>query len=167
MKQLFLTLLLCFTTFISSAQITLSKAEVDSLPPAAKQAIELAMKKQQVEDNLRNASEYASWGREIGYAVDGALSAVEEHVVSLSETELGKTVTFLVVWKLIGRDILGIVIGFCLFVSFLAVLTNLYRTWKSKEWQEWSDGNQTGFVIISVIASIALFVSSLCCAFPI
>lgn len=161
----FIVLLLSIFCFTTKAQVTLTQAQIDSLPPVAKQAIELSMKKQQLEDQIKNVSEYASWGREIGYAVDGALSAVEDHVVSLSETGLGHTVIFLVVWKFIAKDLLGMIVGFCLFLTMLYVIYSINKKSKDPEFNEQGDDAQCTAYICYWLGAAILFIASLACTF--
>ena len=161
----FIVLLLSICCFITKAQVTLTQAQIDSLPPVVKQAVELSMKKQQLEDQIKNVSEYASWGSEIGYAVDGALSAVEDHVVSLSETGLGHTVIFLVVWKFIAKDVLGMIIGFCLFLTMLYVIYSINKIGKDPEFNKQDECAQCTVYVCYWLGAAALFVASLVCAF--
>ena len=145
--------------------ITKAQAQIDSLPPVVKQAIELSVKEQQLEDQIKNVSEYASWGREIGYAVDGALSAVEDHVVNLSETGLGHTVIFLVVWKFIAKDLLGMIVGFCLFLTMLYVIYSINKLGKDSEFNKQDECAQCTVYICYWLGAAALFTASLVCAF--
>lgn len=143
--------------------ITKAQAQIDSLPPVVKQAIEL--KEQQLEDQIKNVSEYASWGREIGYAVDGALSAVEDHVVNLSETGLGHTVIFLVVWKFIAKDLLGMIVGLCLFLTMLYVIYSINKKSSDPNFNEQSGDAQCAAYICYWLGAAVLFIASLLCAF--
>ena len=163
MKYIIVILLsLCY--FITTkAQVT--QAQIDSLPPVVKQAIELSVKEQQLEDQIKNVSEYASWGREIGYAVDGALSAVEDHVVNLSETGLGHTVIFLVVWKFIAEDLLGMIVGFCLFLTMLYVIYSINKKSTDPKFKEQSDDAQCAAYVCYWLGAAVLFIASLSCAF--
>lgn len=158
-----IVILLSLCCFITKAQVT--QAQIDSLPPVAKQAVELSMKKQQLGDQIKNVSEYASWGREIGYAVDGALSAVEDHVVNLSETGLGHTVIFLVVWKFIAKDLLGMIVGFCLFLTMLYVIYSINKKSKDPKFNEQSADAQCAAYICYWLGAAVLFIASLSCAF--
>ena len=157
----FIVLLLSICCFITKAQVT--QAQIDSLPPVVKQAIEL--KEQQLEDQIKNVSEYTSWGREIGYAVDGALSAVEDHVVNLSETGLGHTVIFLVVWKFIAKDLLGMIVGFCLFLTMLYVIYSINKKSKDPKFNEQSADAQCAAYVCYWLGAAVLFIASLSCAF--
>ena len=159
----FIVLLLSICCFITKAQVT--QAQIDSLPPVVKQAIELSVKEQQLEDQLKNVSKYASWGREIGYAVDGALSAVEDHVVNLSKTGLGHTVIFLVVWKFIAEDLLGMIVGFCLFLTMLYVIYSINKKSKDPEFNKQSDDAQCAAYGCYWLGAAVLFIASLSCAF--
>ena len=163
MKYIIVILLSLCCFVITKAQVT--QAQIDSLPPVVKQAIELYVKEQQLEDQIKNVSEYASWGREIGYAVDGALSAVEDHVVNLSETGLGHTVIFLVVWKFIAKDLLGMIVGFCLFLTMLYVIYSINKKSKDPKFNEQSDDAQCAAYVCYWLGAAVLFIASLSCAF--
>jgi hypothetical protein len=71
-------------------------------------------------------SPYLGMGREIGEAVKGGLESVVDVSNRFADTPVGKFTLFMVAWKVIGRDLLGVVLGLplyilgiCLWVSFM------------------------------------------------
>jgi hypothetical protein len=72
------------------------------------------------------------WGKQIGIALkeavgafDGTLSVTEDHVYKFTNTGIGKVTVAIIVWKIIGHDILGIIFGTTLVI--LAI-------WGGKKW---------------------------------
>lgn len=71
---------------------------------------------------------YGKWvglGKEVGEAVNGSLTAVTEQTAKFADTKIGKIMTVVVVWKVIGRDVTGIVFAACLWGVVGTLLTVL------------------------------------------
>lgn len=69
-------------------------------------------------------AQYGEWvglGAEIGEAVNGSLAAVTEQTANFARTEVGKITMAVVVWKVIGNDILGIIFTFFLWLTILPI----------------------------------------------
>lgn len=57
---------------------------------------------------------YGKWvgvGKEIGEAVNSSLEAVSTNASKFAETSVGRTAVYLVVWKVVGKDVLGLIVG--------------------------------------------------------
>lgn len=82
-------------------------------------------------------SEYANLGKEIGVAVNETLKAVEDSAIRIAESNLGQTAITIVVWKLLYKEIAGIVVGTILLgISVFMLLTGrgkLSKTMKMLE----------------------------------
>lgn len=89
------------------SQVTISQEDYNKLSPEARSSIEKVTTKKAIEGELKEVSNYAYLGKEIGTAVNETLKAVEESVVWVSETDLGKTAITVVVWKLLYKEIAG------------------------------------------------------------
>lgn len=79
-------------------------------------------------DINRRIETYGKWagvGNEIGIAVNGTLSAINQQTAAFAETRLGKVAIFLVVWKVIGEDIRDIM--YSLFLLFIGIPVLLWR----------------------------------------
>jgi len=120
MKNLFLVFVLLFACSTLYAQETITVNKED-LPKDLLEKIELENK----------VETYGSWiglGKEIGTAVDSSLSALTENSVKLSETDIGKTAIFIVVWKLLWIDILQLIVGFILLIVVTGFSVHIYKT---------------------------------------
>lgn len=157
--------MLLFSTMVAFSQITLSKEQLDSLPPAMKQAIEMSDQKRQVKEKIAAASEYASWGKEIGVAVDGALGAVENHVVKLSKTDLGHTIIFLVCWKFLAKDILGMVVGLSIFCVMIWMLWYHKKRITTEDFKNLPGDTQEVETVLHYLATAGLFIASMMAVF--
>ena len=110
-------LVICLVSYADET-ITVNK---EDLPKDLLEKIELENK----------VETYGSWiglGKEIGTAVDSSLSALTENSVKLSETDIGKTAIFIVVWKLLWVDILQLVVGAVLMIIVTGFSVHIYRT---------------------------------------
>ena len=128
MRRIFL--LLSFIISLSAfSQVTISKEDYEKLSPETKTQIEKITTEKAIKGDIKEMSEYANLGREIGVAVNETLKAVEGSAIRIAESNLGKTAITIVVWKLLYKE-------------------------------ESSAGG-----IVSVIAAVVLFISSMICVF--
>lgn len=107
MKKYLLLFLLALMSYSAFSQVTISKEEYDRLSDEVKTEIKVASTK----DEVLEASKYVTLGKEIGVAVNETLKAVEDSAVRISRTELGKTAIVIIVWKLLYKDLAGLVLG--------------------------------------------------------
>jgi hypothetical protein len=89
---------------------------------------------------------YIGMGHEVGVAVNEALGAVTEQAGKFGETKVGKLTMGIVVWKILGHDILGFIWGFLTLLIGTPILIWSYRKYferrvlvkdgpnKEKEW---------------------------------
>jgi hypothetical protein len=72
----------------------------------------------------------AQWigiGREIGTAINEGLGAVVDKAEKFGTTKVGTFVMFMVAWKIIGRDVLGVVLGVPFLIAGWGVILYLCR----------------------------------------
>ena len=156
MKRLFLALVMALVSMTMFSQVTLSQEDYNKLSPEAKSSIEKVTTKKAIEGNLKEVSNYAFLGKEIGTAVNETLKAVEESVVRVSETNIGKTAMNIVVWKLLYREIAGAIVGtILLIISIWAIWTGSNKLSKDQE--------ASGFT--RCLAAIVTFIGSMICLF--
>lgn len=106
---------------------------------------------------IKEVSEYASLGKEIGVAVNETLKAVEDSAIRISESNLGQTAITIVVWKLLYKEIAGVVIGILLLgISLFLLITGRGKLSKDDE-------DAGGW--ISVVGGAVFFISSMICVF--
>lgn len=80
------------------------------------------------------ASEVSSWGKEAGVAFNAFVGTLTDQTVRLSSTEVGKFAMFMIAWKVMAKDVIGMgdmVVGYLVGVPLLfvgcAVLIWSYR----------------------------------------
>lgn len=93
--------------------------------------------------------------KEIGVAVNETLKAVEDSAIRISESNLGQTAITIVVWKLLYKEIAGVVIG----ILLLGISLFLLITGRGKLSNEDAGG------WISVVGGAVFFISSMICVF--
>lgn len=79
----------------------------------------------------QEASAWAALGSNIGVAMVGAAKEIGVAANEFSQTSLGRVVTFVVVYKLIGNDMIGFVVG--AFILLVAYSAGLYM-WFGRPW---------------------------------
>jgi len=72
-------------------------------------------------------SPYLGMGREIGEAVKGGLESVVDVSNRFADTPVGKFTLFMVAWKVIGHDLVGLVIGLPLYLWGLSLWVSSMR----------------------------------------
>lgn len=76
------------------------------------------------------ADAYGAWvgvGKEVGEAVNSSLSAISDNAAKFADTKVGKFSMFIVAWKVLGSDILGILYAFIIVFVALPILIWSYR----------------------------------------
>lgn len=151
---LLFTLLMSVTAF---SQVTISQEDYNKLSSEAKAQIEQLTTEKAVKGEIKEVSEYANLGKEIGVAVNETLKAVEDSAIRISESNLGQTAITIVVWKLLYKEIAGLVVGFIL----LALCIYMVLIGKNKLSKD--DEDSGGWV--SVISAVVFFIASMICMF--
>jgi hypothetical protein len=82
---------------------------------------------QNVAEKVKTYGFAAGVGHEIGIAVNESLTAIKSNVVDLSNTSVGKITIAVVVWKVIGKDLTGLVIGISMFAVGIPIWIWSYR----------------------------------------
>lgn len=153
--------LLMFTMLLMSAvcfsQVTISQEDYDKLSMEAKSQIEKITTEKAVKGKIKEMSKYANLGKEIGVAVNETLKAVEDSAVRISESELGKTATSVIVWKLLYREITGIIVGLIL------LIVGIYMIFSSKPKLSTNDEDAGGWVGVGI--GVAFFICAMLCIF--
>lgn len=160
---LILIMALLFTTV--NAQI--SKEEYDKFPPDLKARIEKSISsspeaiQQKIEKQLETTSKYVEIGHGIGVAVNETLQAIESTTVSLSETRIGKIAIGIAIWKLIGVDLIKILVHIAVGTVLLIYCIKLALVFKRN--MDASDDT----VVAHFLGAAVLFVASMVCFFSI
>lgn len=135
------------------SQITISQEDYDKLPSDTRTQIEKITTEKAIKGEIKEVSEYASLGKEIGVAVNETLKAVEDSAIRISESNLGQTAITIVVWKLLYKEIAGVVIGILLLgISLFLLITGRGKLSKDDE-------DAGGW--ISVVGGAVFFISSM------
>jgi hypothetical protein len=96
------------------------------------------IKAKQTEEELKaKISTYGQWvgiGKEVGVAVDEGLTAVTKHATAIADTRLGKVTMFIIAYKVIGRDIVGFIVGSILWiVGSIIIIISYFRNASGKK----------------------------------
>lgn len=122
MKRICLILSLVFFTFFVSAQTQApEKITVNTTDLTADQLAKIKSQ-QEVETLQKKLDTYGKWvgvGGEVGNAIKEGLNAVVDVSDKFSKTDVGKFTMYLIAWKVVGKDIIRILLG----VVFLVVFT--------------------------------------------
>lgn len=134
MKKFLMTLALALA--LSSTAMAAAPPAVDVSGLTAEQVADLvtkaaAMKKEPVNVSAVVRSEAEAWGTlgaNMGRAMVGAAREVGVAANDFAGTDLGKITVALVAYKLVGRDLLGVIVGSGILFAGFAVLWYLLTT---------------------------------------
>jgi hypothetical protein len=110
-----------------SAQTTTKPTAEDYLTPAQKEQL---MKDLQIAELEKKLEVYGKWvgvGGEIGTAIDEGLNAVVDVADKFGKTDVGKFTLVMIAWKIIGKDIIRIVLGLLFFTAVTWLFVRVYR----------------------------------------
>ena len=163
-------LILCVLATAASA------AEVDTSGLTDKQVAELALQAEQMKSNipgdLQDAEEWVDWGTGIGKAISATAAELGVAVDDFSRTGVGKITIGVIVYKVIGKEVVRFFSGIFLFFMVIIIWAKYLRRpfeeleyhengkLKSRKWKKpVSDGEWATFWIMnwgSLVVGIAL-----------
>jgi len=120
-------MLLVFSCAPAHAQ-TSSVISIDTagMPANVKEAIKQKMQADAVTQKIETVGKWAGMGREIGVAAKEGLTAVKDFAVDVSDTNVGRTVLFLIVWKVAGIDFVRIFVAILLMTVSIWLISRSY-----------------------------------------
>lgn len=90
-----------------------------------------AIKNMEIEKLEKKVEQFGDWvgvGGEVGSAIEEGLSAVVDVADKFGKTDVGKFTLVLVAWKVMGKDVIKILLGIIFFGILVWVLNKFYRT---------------------------------------
>lgn len=136
-KTILFILTFLFTIGAYSQDEKIVSIDINKLPPETKNLIEKQLnedaQKQAIQKDIETYADWAGKGKEIGTAVKEGLGAVKDVTIELAESDVGKITIWLIVWKVIGKDIVQIISGALLFIITTTLLTiSYFKTFAGK-----------------------------------
>ncbi|KKT29038.1 hypothetical protein A3I36_04745 [Candidatus Giovannonibacteria bacterium RIFCSPLOWO2_02_FULL_45_28] len=136
MKKLVVLGLIAIALFSGSAVVSATQTSEDNetvvvrkkdLPPDVLKGLE---ERQSLAVMAKRIETYGKWvgiGKEIGSAVNESLSSITVQADNFAKTGVGKFTMFLVAYKVLGKDLLGMIIGVPLLVVWTALFIVFWR----------------------------------------
>lgn len=118
MRKFLMSLMLVFAV-ATPVQAQTQDTGVVVIPRSALTAAQL--KQIETDAQIHTAGKWVGLGKEAGEAVNSSLAAVTEHTAKFANTPVGKLTMGLVVWKVVGKEILGTVLGILYAVGVVVV----------------------------------------------
>jgi hypothetical protein len=121
-KLIVLILMLSLAGFAQQQEetVTIKKSELTAEQRAKVEA-----------DNLRTkANQYGEWvgiGKEIGVAVNDGLTAVTAQANNFAQTPVGKVTVAVIVFKVIGKQLIGLIVAFTMTIIFIPLWVWSYK----------------------------------------
>jgi hypothetical protein len=81
----------------------------------------------QVIEDVSTYSKIAGIGKEVGIAVKEGLLAVVDVADKFSGTNVGKFTMTMIAWKIVGKDVVRIIVGLIFLVIFMVFIGRYYR----------------------------------------
>jgi len=115
----------------TSQQITMNLADLTPAQRAQYEAdIIIAKQKAQLDIAEQKIEQFGDWvgvGGEVGGAIKEGLEAVVDVADKFGKTDVGKFTLVLVAWKVMGKDVVKIILGLLFFGVFVFMLSRFYR----------------------------------------
>lgn len=124
-----IAILFCALTFPTAAQNqNQNQNQQDEKVTVPKSMLTQDQISQLNQNNIKNnVSSWAGVGKEVGEAVNSSLSAITTQTNNFAQTGVGKVTVAIVVWKVLGDQIVHLVFGLIEMVVFLPLWIWSYR----------------------------------------
>lgn len=109
-------------SFGQTKQITVNE---NDLPSNVLSEIKMKQEMKMMEEKIEHYGKWVGVGGEIGGVIRDGLFAVKDVAVEFSDTKVGEYTMLLVAWKVMGKDIIRIILG------LLMVITSVILIWRS------------------------------------
>jgi hypothetical protein len=86
------------------------------------------LSKLETQEKIESYGKWVGMGNEVGKAVNSSLGALTTNADKFAKTGVGKFTMFMVAWKVLGADLIQLLIGLLLFVVGLPILLWIYKT---------------------------------------
>lgn len=114
-------------TFAQTSGVTLTAEDYAKLSPEAKSQITAIQVEKEITGKIETTGKWVGLGKEIGTAMNESLTAITTTASNFAETKLGKFTMFIVAWKVIGTDVLQLLIGIVWIILILCISLYIYR----------------------------------------
>lgn len=120
MKSIYviILLLISFSSYSQQETVTISK---DKLTAQQLEEIEFQQK-------IEKYSSWAGIGEEVGEAISKGLNSVVDVSGKFAKTDVGKFTMIMIAWKIMGKDIIRIILGFIFIVLSTLFIFKMYKT---------------------------------------
>lgn len=182
MKKLLTLVTIILISMVTYSQTNLSQEELNKLPIEVQNQIKSVKSVTETQTQVENVGAWVGLGKEVGEAFNGALTAITTTASKFADTKLGKVTMFLVIYKVIGEDIVQIGFGFIWLILVFSVTLFIHNNYakdkrllkketfnpETKKYdREWeiqhghNDYRITSILIfvIGIIASVPIFIA--------
>lgn len=125
----YITSLFIALALVVSAAANTVTIDVNQLPESIKQQITQQAALQETKAKVAQYGEWVGLGKELGSAIDGGLSAVENHVDKIADTNVGKITMALIVYKVIGRELVHYISGIAFALTWVPIF--MFILWRN------------------------------------
>jgi hypothetical protein len=122
----FVAVMLWFT--VAPAMAQQQSEETVSVPKSMLNKDQLdALAAKDIQDKIEHYGKWVGVGHEVGVAVNESLTAVTTQANNFAQTPVGKWMMFIVIWKVIGHDLMGFALGALIIIIGLPIWIWSYR----------------------------------------
>ena len=89
--------------------------------------IQLEQANAELQKKLDTYGKWVGVGGEVGTAVKEGLTAVVDVADKFGKTDVGKFTMYMVAWKVMGKDVIKIIIGLLFFIVFASILIYTFK----------------------------------------
>lgn len=85
------------------------------------------VRQKQIQEKVQSYGKWVGIGHELGTAVNESLTAVTTQANNFAQTPVGKLTAALVIWKVVGHDVMGFIVGSLEIIIILPIWIWSYR----------------------------------------
>lgn len=141
MKKIIFGVLILLFSIVTPARAQVADTGMVSIPRSALTPQQL----KQIE--VHEAGAWVGLGKEVGEAINSSLSAVTDNTAKFADTQVGKFTMFIIAWKVLGNDFMGVVWAFFLALLGFPTLIWSYRRWTNPTFVSKEVRNEKGKII--------------------
>lgn len=174
MKYLFILWIIIVSSFSYGETFSTSNLTKEQAVQLEKYAADLKLQQMTSPvDRAKEISEWVSVGEQIGKGLAGCAKELGVEVNNFVQTPVGKFASAVIIWKLMGRDIVHFGFGLLFFIFCSVIWVYLYRRmcliesitygeqtsfWKrrSKTVKHYAEGRVDGTRLVMMVAALAI-----------
>lgn len=134
-KKLILTFMMFFVMSVAHAEVntqgltTAQQAELTIQAEKMKEQVNAPVAEvQKVTSNVQAVSQWAEAGKSLAVGLGAGAKEIGVAVNEFADTRVGRITTYIIIWKLMGRELFGLFMGFTILFVLIPIVWKISRS---------------------------------------